>query len=79
MERVLSVLRSVLSVVGSLGDVPVFAAAGMPMEEEDRLGSLAKHWHKLSEEQRLQAMEAMRAFKIFWWRWHLLNTTLRGE
>ena len=79
MERVLSVLRSVLSVVGSLGDVPVFAAAGMPMEEEDRLENLAKHWHKLSEEQRLQAMEAMRAFKIFWWRWHLLNTTLRGE
>jgi hypothetical protein len=79
MERVLSVLRSVLSVVGSLGDVPVFAAAGMPMEEEDRLGNLAKHWHKLSEEQRLQAMQAMRAFKIFWWRWHLLNTTLRGE
>jgi hypothetical protein len=73
MERVLSVLRSVLSVVGSLGDVPVFAAAGMPMEEEARLGNLAKHWHKLSEEQRLQAMEAMRAFKIFWWRWHLLN------
>lgn len=79
MERVLSVLRSVLSVVGSLGDVPVFAAAGMPMEEEDRLRNLAKHWHKLSEEQRLQAMQAMRAFKIFWWRWHLLNTTLRGE
>ena len=79
MERVLSVLRSVLSVVGSLGDVPVFAAAGMPMEEEDRLENLAKHWHKLSEEQRRQAMEAMRAFKIFWWRWHLLNTTLRGE
>jgi hypothetical protein len=79
MERVLSVLRSVLSVVGSLGDVPVFAAAGMPMEEEDRLRNLAKHWHKLSKEQRLQAMQAMRAFKIFWWRWHLLNTTLRGE
>jgi hypothetical protein len=78
MERVLSVLRSVLSVVGSLGDVPVFAAAGMPMEEE-RLGNSAKHWHKLSKEQRLQAMQAMRAFKIFWWRWHLLNTTLRGE
>jgi len=77
MERVLSVLRSVLSVVGSLGDVPVFAAAGMPMEEEDRLGNLAKHWHKLSEEQRLQAMQAMRAFKIFWYRWHRLNTTLR--
>jgi hypothetical protein len=73
MERVLSVLRSVLSVVGSLGDVSVFAAAGMPMEEEDRLGNLAKHWHKLSKEQRRQAMEAMRAFKIFWWRWHLLN------
>jgi hypothetical protein len=79
IERVLSVLRSVLSVVGSLGDVPVFAAAGMPMEEEDRLGNLAKHWHKLSEEQRLQAMQAMRAFKIFWQRWHLLNTTLRLE
>ncbi len=79
MERVLSVLRSVLSVVGSLGDVPVFAAAGMPMEEEDRLGNLAKHWHKLSEEQRRQAMQAMRAFKIFWQRWHLLNTTLRLE
>jgi len=77
MERVLLVLRSVLSVVGSLGDVPVFAAAGMPMEEEDRLGNLAKHWHKLSKEQRLQAMQAMRAFKIFWWRWHRLNTTLR--
>jgi hypothetical protein len=56
MERVLSVLRSVLSVVGSLGDVPVFAAAGMPMEEEDRLGNLAKHWHKLSEEQKRKAM-----------------------
>ena len=79
MERVLSVLRSVLSVVGSLGDVPVFAAAGMPMEEEDRLRNLAKQWHKLSKEQRRQAMQAMRAFKIFWWRWHLLNTTLRGE
>jgi hypothetical protein len=79
MERVLSVLRSVLSVVGSLGDVPVFAAAGMPMEEEDRLGNLAKQWHKLSEEQRRQAMQAMRAFKIFWHRWHLLNTTLRLE
>jgi hypothetical protein len=79
MERVLSVLRSVLSVVGSLGDVPVFAAAGMPMEEEDRLGNLAKQWHKLSEEQKRKAMQAMRAFKIFWWRWHLLNTTLRGE
>jgi len=79
MERVLSVLRSVLSVVGSLGDVPVFAAAGMPMDEEDRLGNLAKHWHKLSEEQKRKAMQAMRAFKIFWWRWHLLNTTLRGE
>ena len=79
MERVLSVLRSVLSVVGSLGDVPVFAAAGMPMEEEDRLGNLAKHWHKLSQEQKRKAMQAMRAFKIFWWRWHLLNTTLRGE
>jgi hypothetical protein len=77
MERVLSVLRSVLSVVGSLGDVPVFAAAGMPMEEEDRLGNLAKQWHKLSEEQKRKAMQAMRAFKIFWWRWHLLNTTLR--
>jgi hypothetical protein len=77
MERVLLVLRSVLSVVGSLGDVPVFAAAGMPMEEEDRLASLAKHWHKLSEEQKRKAMQAMRAFKIFWWRWHLLNTTLR--
>ncbi len=79
MERVLSVLRSVLSVVGSLGDVPVFAAAGMPMEEEDRLGILAKHWHKLSEEQKRKAMQAMRAFKIFWQRWHLLNTTLRLE
>ena len=79
MERVLLVLRSVLSVVGSLGDVPVFAAAGMPMEEEDRLGNLARHWHKLSEEQKRKAMQAMRAFKIFWWRWHLLNTTLRGE
>jgi len=79
MERVLSVLRSVLSVVGSLGDVPVFAAAGMPIEEEDRLGNLAKHWHKLSEEQKRKAMQAMRAFKIFWWRWHLLNTTLRIE
>jgi len=79
MERVLSVLRSVLSVVGSLGDVPVFAAAGMPMEEEDRLRNLAKHWHKLSQEQKRKAMQAMRAFKIFWWRWHLLNTTLRGE
>jgi hypothetical protein len=78
MERVLLVLRSVLSVVGSLGDVPVFAAAGMPMEEEDRLGNLAKHWHKLSEEQRCQAIQAMRA-KIFWHRWHLLNTTLRLE
>jgi hypothetical protein len=77
MERVLSVLRSVLSVVGSLGDVPVFAAAGMPMEEEDRLGNLARHWHKLSEEQKRKAMQAMRAFKIFWWRWHRLNTTLR--
>jgi len=77
MERVLSVLRSVLSVVGSLGDVPVFAAAGMPMDEEDRLGNLAKHWHKLSKEQRLQAMQAMRAFKTFWYRWHRLNTTLR--
>ena len=77
MERVLWVLRSVLSVVGSLGDVPVFAAAGMPMEEEDRLRNLAKHWHKLSEEQRRQAMQAMRAFKIFWYRWHRLNTTLR--
>jgi hypothetical protein len=77
MERVLSVLRSVLSVVGSLGDVPVFAAAGMPMEEEDRLGNLAKHWHKLSKEQRRQAMQAMRAFKTFWYRWHRLNTTLR--
>jgi hypothetical protein len=77
MERVLSVLRSVLSVVGSLGDVPVFAAAGMPMEEEDRLRNLAKQWHKLSKEQRRQAMQAMRAFKIFWWRWHRLNTTLR--
>jgi hypothetical protein len=77
MERVLSVLRSVLSVVGSLGDVPVFAAAGMPMEEEDRLGNLAKHWHKLSQEQKRKAMQAMRAFKIFWWRWHRLNTTLR--
>jgi hypothetical protein len=77
MERVLLVLRSVLSVVGSLGDVPVFAAAGMPIEEEDRLGNLAKHWHKLSEEQKRKAMQAMRAFKIFWWRWHLLNTTLR--
>lgn len=76
MERVLLVLRSVLSVVGSLGDVPVFAAAGMPMEEEDRLGNLAKHWHKLSEEQRCQAIQAMRA-KIFWHRWHRLNTTLR--
>ena len=79
MERVLSVLRSVLSVVGSLGDVPVFAAAGMPMEEEDRLSILAKHWHKLSEEQKRKAMQAMRAFKIFWQRWHLLNTTLRLE
>jgi hypothetical protein len=78
MERVLLVLRSVLSVVGSLGDVPVFAAAGMPMEEEqDRLGNLAKHWHKLSKEQRRQAMQAMRAFKVFWYRWHRLNTTLR--
>jgi len=77
MERVLWVLRSVLSVVGSLGDVPVFAAAGMPMEEEDRLRNLAKHWHKLSKEQRRQAMQAMRAFKIFWYRWHRLNTTLR--
>jgi len=77
MERVLSVLRSVLSVVGSLRDVPVFAAAGMPMEEEDRLGNLAKQWHKLSKEQRRQAMQAMRAFKIFWYRWHRLNTTLR--
>jgi hypothetical protein len=77
MERVLSVLRSVLSVVGSPGDVPVFAAAGMPMEEGDLLGSLAKHWHKLSKEQRRQAMQAMRALKIFWWRWHRLNTTLR--
>jgi hypothetical protein len=77
MERVLLVLRSVLSVVGSLGDVPVFAAAGMPMEEEDRLRNLAKHWHKLSEEQRRQAMQAMRAFKVFWYRWHRLNTTLR--
>ena len=77
MERVLLVLRSVLSVVGSLGDVPVFAAAGMPMEEEDRLGNLAKHWHKLSQEQKRKAMQAMRAFKIFWWRWHRLNTTLR--
>ncbi len=77
MERVLLVLRSVLSVVGSLGDVPVFAAAGMPMEEEDRLGNLAKHWHKLSKEQRRQAMQAMRAFEIFWYRWHRLNTTLR--
>jgi hypothetical protein len=77
MERVLLVLRSVLSVVGSLGDVPVFAAAGMPMEEEDRLGNLAKHWHKLSKEQRRQAMQAMRAFKTFWYRWHRLNTTLR--
>jgi len=77
MERVLSVLRSVLSVVGSLGDVPVFAAAGMPMEEEDRLRNLAKHWHKLSQEQKRKAMQAMRALKIFWWRWHLLNTTLR--
>jgi hypothetical protein len=77
MERVLLVLRSVLSVVGSLGDVPVFAAAGMPMEEEDRLRNLAKHWHKLSQEQKRKAMQAMRAFKIFWWRWHLLNTTLR--
>ena len=77
MERVLLVLRSVLSVVGSLGDVPVFAAAGMPMEEEDRLRNLAKHWHKLSKEQRRQAMQAMRAFKIFWYRWHRLNTTLR--
>jgi len=77
MERVLSVLRSVLSVVGSLGDVPVFAAAGMPMEEEDRLRNLAKHWHKLSKEQRRQAMQAMRAFKTFWYRWHRLNTTLR--
>jgi hypothetical protein len=77
MERVLLVLRSVLSVVGSLGDVPVFAAAGMPMEEEDRLSNLAKHWHKLSEEQKRKAMQAMRAFKIFWYRWHLLNTTLR--
>ena len=76
MERVLSVLRRVLSVVGSLGDVPVFAAAGMPMEE-DRLRNLAKHWHKLSKEQRRQAMQAMRAFKIFWYRWHRLNTTLR--
>ena len=77
MERVLLVLRSVLSVVGSLGDVPVFAAAGMPMEEEDRLRNLAKQWHKLSEEQKRKAMQAMRALKIFWWRWHLLNTTLR--
>jgi hypothetical protein len=77
MERVLSVLRSVLSVVGSLGDVPIFAAAGMPMEEEDRLRNLAKHWHKLSEEQKRKAMQAMRAFKVFWQRWHLLNTTLR--
>jgi len=77
MERVLSVLRSVLSVVGSLGDVPVFAAAGMPMEEEDRLRNLAKHWHKLSKEQRRQAMQAMRALKVFWYRWHRLNTTLR--
>jgi hypothetical protein len=77
MERVLLVLRSVLSVVGSLGDVPVFAAAGMPMEEEDRLGNLAKQWHKLSKEQRRQAMQAMRAFKVFWYRWHRLNTTLR--
>jgi hypothetical protein len=77
MERVLSVLRSVLSVVGSLGDVPVFAAAGMPMEEEDRLRNLAKHWHKLSQEQKRKAMQAMRAFKIFWYRWHRLNTTLR--
>jgi hypothetical protein len=77
MERVLLVLRSVLSVVGSLGDVPVFAAAGMPMEEEDRLGNLAKHWHKLSQEQKRKAMQAMRAFKIFWWRWHRLSTTLR--
>jgi len=77
MERVLLVLRSVLSVVGSLGDVPVFAAAGMPMEEEDRLGNLAKQWHKLSKEQRRQAMQAMRAFKTFWYRWHRLNTTLR--
>jgi len=77
MERVLWVLRSVLSVVGSLGDVPVFAAAGMPMEEEDRLRNLAKHWHKLSKEQRRQAMQAMRAFKTFWYRWHRLNTTLR--
>lgn len=77
MERVLLVLRSVLSVVGSLGDVPVFAAAGMPMEEEDRLGKLAKHWHKLSEERKRKAMQAMRAFKIFWYRWHRLNTTLR--
>jgi len=76
MERVLWVLRSVLSVVGSLGDVPVFAAAGMPMEE-DRLGNLAKHWHKLSKEQRRQAMQAMRASKVFWYRWHRLNTTLR--
>jgi len=77
MERVLWVLRSVLSVVGSLGDVPVFAAAGMPMEEEDRLRNLAKQWHKLSKEQRRQAMQAMRAFKTFWYRWHRLNTTLR--
>jgi hypothetical protein len=77
MERVLWVLRSVLSVVGSLGDVPVFAAAGMPMEEEDRLRNLAKHWNKLSKEQRRQAMQAMRAFKTFWYRWHRLNTTLR--
>jgi hypothetical protein len=77
MERVLSVLRSVLSVVGSLGDVPVFAAAGMPMEEEDRLRNLAKHWRKLSKEQRRQAMQAMRALKVFWYRWHRLNTTLR--
>lgn len=77
MERVLLVLRSVLSLVGSLGDVPVFAAAGMPMEEEDRLRNLAKHWHKLSKEQRRQAMQAMRALKTFWYRWHRLNTTLR--
>jgi hypothetical protein len=77
MERVLLVLRSVLSVVGSLGDVPGFAAADMPMEEEDRLGNLANRWHKLSEEQKRKAMQAMRAFKIFWYRWHRLNTTLR--
>jgi hypothetical protein len=77
MERVLSVLRSVLSVVGSLGDVPVFAAAGMPMEEGDRFGNLARQWYKLSEEQKRKAMQAMRALKIFWHRWHLLNTTLR--